>query len=169
MSRLQQFKFHIRSILRHAPHIEVDTIRQSFNKEQQSVDCVLDYFKNGYGQCQIYSLPFIGTRLDFISNRFPLFDVKNTFSNVTTLLLFDDAALILHNIYVDYAKQLLCRSCLPCLVKLIIYNDSLSAVIADNNQQARENCSKVASLQIIEPWIEPTSDQLNFFPSVINL
>ncbi|CAF1145820.1 unnamed protein product [Rotaria sp. Silwood1] len=79
------------------------------------------------------------------------------------------AALILHNIYVDYAKQLLCRSCLPCLVKLIIYNDSLSAVIADNNQQARENCSKVASLQIIEPWIEPTSDQLNFFPSVINL
>ncbi|CAF1560368.1 unnamed protein product [Rotaria sp. Silwood1] len=90
MSRLQQFKFHIRSILRHAPHIEVDTIRQSFNKEQQSVDCVLDYFKNGYGQCQIYSLPFIGTRLDFISNRFPLFDVKNTFSNVTTLLLFDD-------------------------------------------------------------------------------
>jgi hypothetical protein len=212
MPHLYQFKFHIRSILRRAPHIEVDTIRQSFVRQQQPVDCVLDYFKNRYGQCQIYSLPFIGTRLDFISNRFPLFDVKNIFSNVTTLLLFDDikpfenvffervarslprlrtldvfnqleqneketiktnliefnhlAALILHNIHVDYAEQLLCRSRLPCLVQLIIRNDSLLVVIAEDNQQARENCSKVESLQIIEPWIKPTSDQLNFFPSV---
>ncbi|CAF4311333.1 unnamed protein product [Rotaria sp. Silwood2] len=215
MPHLQQFKFHIRSILRRAPHIEVDTIRQSFVKQQQPVDCVLDFFKNRYGQCQIYSLPFIGTRLDFISNRFPFFDIKDTFSNVSTLLLFDDVkpfesvffermvrslprlktlevfnqleqeekgtintnviefthltALILHDIHVDYAKQLLCRSRLPCLVELIICNDSLLVIIAENNQHARENCSKVESLQIIEPWIKPTSDQLNFFPSVINL
>ncbi|CAF1123221.1 unnamed protein product, partial [Rotaria sordida] len=90
MPRLRQFNYHIRSILKHASHIKIDKIRQSFLKEQQSFDCVLDHFKNNYGQCQIYSLPFIGTRLDFISNRFPLFDINNTFSNVTILLLFDD-------------------------------------------------------------------------------
>jgi hypothetical protein len=90
MPRLPQFNFHIRSILKNASHITIDQIRQSFLKQQQPFDCVLDHFKNNYGQCQIYSLPFIGTRLDFVSNRFPLFDINNTFSNVTTILLFDD-------------------------------------------------------------------------------
>jgi hypothetical protein len=90
MPHLRQFNFHIRSILNNASHITIDQIRQSFQKQQQSFDFVLDYFNNNYGQCQIYSLPFIGTRLDFISNRFPLFDINNTFSNVTTLTLFDD-------------------------------------------------------------------------------
>ena len=90
MPHLRQFNFHIRSILKNASHITTDQIRQSFLKQQQPFDCVLDHFMNKYGQCQIYSLPFIGTRLDFVSNRFPLFDINNTFSNVTTLLLFDD-------------------------------------------------------------------------------
>jgi len=54
------------------------------------VDCRLDYLKNEYGQCEIDSLPFVGNRLDFISNRFPLFDIKNRFVNMTMLLLFDD-------------------------------------------------------------------------------
>ncbi|CAF3926477.1 unnamed protein product [Rotaria sp. Silwood1] len=91
MPHLRQFHFHIRSIVAYASHIDIDTIRQSFVHQPQSVDCVLDYFNNRCGQYQIFSLPFIGTRLDFISNRFPLFDEnKNTFSNVTTILLFDD-------------------------------------------------------------------------------
>ncbi|CAF2512732.1 unnamed protein product [Rotaria sp. Silwood2] len=90
MPRLRQFNFHIRSILKNASHIMTDQIHQSFVKQQQSSDCVFDHFKNNYGQCQIYSLSFIGTRLDFVSNRFPLFDNNNTFSNVTILLLFDD-------------------------------------------------------------------------------
>ncbi|CAF1155641.1 unnamed protein product [Rotaria sordida] len=89
MPHLCQFNFHIRSILENAPHVELDTIRQSFFR-QQSVNCAVNYFNNNYGQCQIYSLPFIGTRLDFIFNRFPLFDITNTFCMVTTLLLFDD-------------------------------------------------------------------------------
>ncbi|CAF4919924.1 unnamed protein product, partial [Rotaria sp. Silwood2] len=59
-------------------------------KQRQPFDCVLDNFNNNYGQCQIYSIPFIGTRLDFVSNRFPLYDINKTFSNVTILLLFDD-------------------------------------------------------------------------------
>ncbi|CAF1207774.1 unnamed protein product [Rotaria sordida] len=90
LPRLCQFNYHIRSILKNTFHITINQIRQSFLKHEQSFDCVLDHFKNKYGQCQIYSLPFIGSRLDFISNRFPLFDIKNTFSNVTILLLFDD-------------------------------------------------------------------------------
>ncbi|CAF1264332.1 unnamed protein product [Rotaria sordida] len=90
MSHLRQFSFHIRSMLKNASHITIDQIRQSFLRQQQPFDCVLDHFNNNSGQCQIYSLPFIGTRLDFVSNRFPLFDINKTFSNVTTLLLFDD-------------------------------------------------------------------------------
>jgi hypothetical protein len=91
MSHLHQFHFHIRSVLENAPHVETDTIRESFRKEKyEFVDCTLDYFNNNYGQCQIYSLPFIGTRLDFGSNRFPFFDINKTFSMVTILLLFDD-------------------------------------------------------------------------------
>jgi hypothetical protein len=212
MSHLRQFNFHIRSVLGGTSHIDIDTIRQSFIQQKQPVDFALDYFNNNYSQCQIYSLPFIGNRLDFISNRFPLFDVNNTFSNVTKLLLFDDikpfenafferlaralphlkildvfnqleqeektkitadliefpqlAALILHYIHADYAEQLLCRSRLPCLIELIIRRDPLLVIIADNNKQARDNCSNVQSLRIVEPRIELTSDHLNFFPLI---
>jgi hypothetical protein len=75
LSHLWQFNFHIRSILKNARHVEINTIRQSFKKQKEhSFDCVLDYFNNNFDQCQIYSLPFIGVRLDFISNRFPLID-----------------------------------------------------------------------------------------------
>ena len=76
--------------MHNASHVTIDHNRQNFVKLQQTFTCILDHFKKQYGQCQIYSLPFIGTRLDFISNRFPLFDSSNTFSNVTSLLLFDD-------------------------------------------------------------------------------
>jgi len=212
MPHLRQFHFHIRSVLKSTSHINIDTIRQSFAQQKQPVDCALDYFNNNYSQCQIYSLPFIGNSLDFISNRFPLFDVNNTFSNVTRLLLFDDikpfekaffervaralphlkildvynqleqeekikittnliefpqlVGLILHYIHADYVEQLLYRSRLPCLLELIIRQDLLLALIADNNKQARDNCSKVEALYIVEPRIQPTTDHLNFFPSI---
>ena len=91
MSRLSQFNFHIRSILKNASHVRIEQIRRSFRKRQaQTFDCVLDHFNNKYSQCQIYSLPFIDTRLDFVSNRFPLFSLDHRFANVTHLLLFDD-------------------------------------------------------------------------------
>ena len=90
MPRLRLFNYHIRSILKNAPHITTEQVRRSFVRQQQSFDCVVDHFKNSYEQCHIYSLPFVGTRLDFVSNRFPLFDDNKTFSNVTILLLFDD-------------------------------------------------------------------------------
>ncbi|CAF3201995.1 unnamed protein product [Rotaria sp. Silwood2] len=213
MPHLRQFHFHIRSIVAYASHIDIDTIRQSFVHQEQSVDCVLDYFNNSCGQCQIFSLPFIGTRLDFISNRFPLFDEnKNTFSNVTTILLFDDvkpfeynffrlvsralphlkslevfnrleqeektmittnliefphlATLILDDIHMDYTKQFLCRTHLPCLVELLIHYEPLSTIIAQHPEEARNNCSKIEFLYFVDVSTDPTDPLLNFFPTL---
>ncbi|CAF1060378.1 unnamed protein product [Rotaria sordida] len=210
MPHLCQFNFHIRSILENAPHVELDTIRQSFFR-QQSVNCAVDYFNNNYGQCQIYSLPFIGTRLDFISNRFPLFDITNTFCMVTTLLLFDDiepfesifferlaqalphlrtleiinkleqkdkirtttnnlkfshlTTLILFDIHMNYAEQLLSRTYLPSLNELAIRNDILLPIINQNQHQTRDNCSRVERLQTSEPLYNSVNVVQNYFPS----
>ncbi|CAF2222920.1 unnamed protein product [Rotaria magnacalcarata] len=257
MPHLCQFHVHIRSILPNASHVEVDTIRQSFMKQQQSVDCAIDYFNNNHGQCQIYSLPFIGTRLDFISNRFPLFDTNKTFSMVTKLLLFDDiqpfesvffecvsralpnlktldmmneleqqekietttnnlefthlttlifqcvffecvsralphlktldimneleqqekietttnnlefthlTTLILFDIHLDYAEQLLCRSHLPSLIELAIDSTILLKIIAQDQQQAKDNCSRVGTLLTSHPFYHSIDTLRNFFP-----
>ncbi|CAF1309438.1 unnamed protein product [Adineta ricciae] len=102
---LHQFKFHIRSILKNVSHEIINETHQSFLRQQPFI-CSYDSFKNNYGQCQIYSLPFIGTRLDFVSNRFPLFN--GSFSNVTTLLLFDDV-LPFENIFFQRLAQALPR------------------------------------------------------------
>ena len=211
LPRLCQFHFHIRSILRKASLITIDQIRQSFLNEQQSFHCVLDHFKNGYGQCQIYSLPFPGTRLDFISNRFPLFDPNKTFANVTILLLFDDvkpfesvffeclaqalprlqtleiinqleqqekkmnaiqtnidfthlAVLILCDIHMDYAQQFLCQIPLPSLIELAIDKNILFRIIAQNQEQARDNCSRVGTIRTSEPSYQSIDVIRNFFP-----
>jgi hypothetical protein len=216
MPHLRQFHFHIRSIIKNAPHINIDTIRQSFAKQhEQTVDYTIDYFNNNFGQCQIYSLPFIGTRLDFISNRFPLFDTNNIFSMVTVLLLFDDiqpfendffrrvsralprlrtlqifneleqqekidattnniqfahlATLILITIHLDYAEQFLCRIHLPSLTELVIDNDMLLPIIAQNQQQARDNCSRVETLRTPEPFNHSIDSVCHFFPLAFNL
>ncbi|CAF1100941.1 unnamed protein product [Rotaria sordida] len=210
MPRLRQFNYHIRSILKNASHITIDQIRQSFLKQQQPFDCVLDNFNNNYGQCQIYSLPFIGTRLDFVSNRFPLFDINKTFSNITILLLFDDvkpfesiffervaralpqlrtleifnqleqqekttakkisidfthlAVLILYDIHIDYAQQFLCQIHLPSLIELVINKDILLTIIDENQQQARDNCSRVGTIRTSKPSYESIDIIENFFP-----
>jgi len=211
MPHLRQFNFHIRSILKNTFRITINQIRQSFQKQQQqSFDCVLDHFKNNYGQYQIYSLPFIGTRLDFISNRFPLFDINNTFSNVTILLLFDDvkpfqsifferlaqalprlkmleiinqleqqekitaiktsidfahlAVLILRDIHMNYAELFLCQIQHSALIELVIDKDILLKIIAENHQQARDNCSRIGSLITSKPSYESIDVIQNFFP-----
>jgi hypothetical protein len=210
MSYLRQFNFHIRSILKNASHVTVDQIRQSFEKRQQSFDYVLDYFNNKYGQCQIYSLPFIGTRLEFVSNRFPLFNNNNTFSNVTILLLFDDVkpfesifferlvhalprlhtleiinqleqqekmiatktkidfghldVLILIDVHMDYAEYFLGQIHLSSIKKLMIDKYILLTIIAQNQQQARENCARVRILKTTKPSYESIDTIRNFFP-----
>ncbi|CAF3726374.1 unnamed protein product [Rotaria sordida] len=211
MRHLRQFNFHIRTIFENATHVEIDTIRQSFMKyQQESVDCAVDFFNNNYGQCQIYSLPFIGNRLDFISNRFPLFNMTKTFSMVTMLLLFDDvkpfenlffariardlshlktlelfneleqqektkvttnniefthlSTLLLFDIHMDYAEQFLYRSHLPSLIELAIHEDILLAIITQDQQQARNNCSKVEHLVTLETLDDSIDAVRNFFP-----
>jgi hypothetical protein len=59
----------IRSSVQRAPHINIETIRQTFINQRQSVDCAVDYFNNRYDQCQIFSLPFVGilSLIDFHS------------------------------------------------------------------------------------------------------
>ncbi|CAF2825535.1 unnamed protein product [Rotaria sp. Silwood2] len=210
MPHLRQFNYHIRSILKNASHITIDRIRQSFLKQRQPFDCVLDNFNNNYGQCQIYSIPFIGTRLDFVSNRFPLYDINKTFSNVTILLLFDDikpfesvffervaralprlrtleiinqleqqektttkkinidfahlTVLILYDIHMDYAQQFLCQIYLPSLIELAINKDILLTIIDQNQQQARDNCSRVGRVLTSKPSYESIDIIRNFFP-----
>ncbi|CAF1294371.1 unnamed protein product [Rotaria sordida] len=211
MPYLHQFNFHIRTIFQNATHVEINTIRESFLKyQQESIGCTVDYFNNNYGQCQIYSLPFIGNRLDFISNRFPLFDINNTFSMVTMLLLFDDvkpfenlffariardlpylktlemfngleqqektivttnnlefthlSTLILFDIHMDYAELFFYQSHLPRLIELAIHKDILLAIITQNQQQARDNCSKVEHLVSSEKLNDSIDAVRNFFP-----
>jgi hypothetical protein len=210
MPRLRQFNFHIRSILKNPSHRTIDQIRQSFLKYEQSFGCVLDHFKNNYGQCQIYSLPFISNRLDFVSNRFPLFDIDKTFENVTILLLFDDvkpfeslffervaralpqlrtleiinqleqrektttkknnidfahlAVLILYDIHMDYAQQFLCQIHLCSLIELAINKDILLTIIDQNQQQARDNCSRVGRILTSKPSFDSIHAIRNFFP-----
>ncbi|CAF1491474.1 unnamed protein product [Adineta ricciae] len=110
MPNLHQFHFHIRSIFKGASQTTADQILQGFVKREQhqSFHCVIDHFNNSYGQCQIYSLPFIGTRLDFVSNRFPFFDNHSTFSSVTTMLLFDDVEPF-ENVFFERIAQVLPR------------------------------------------------------------
>ena len=210
MPRLRQFNYHTRSILKNVSHVKIDQIRQSFQKQKQPFDCVLDHFNNNYSQYQSYSLPFVGTRLDFVSNRFPLFDTNNTFSNVTTLLLFDDvkpfeniffervsralprlrtleiinqleqqekptiqkihidfghlAVLILYDIHISYAQQFLCQIDLPSLIELAINKEILLTIINQNQQQARDNCSRVGTILTSEPSFESIDIIRNFFP-----
>jgi hypothetical protein len=110
MPNLHQFHFHIRSIFKDVSQTTADQILQSFVKrqQQQSFHYAIDHFNNNYGQYQIYSLPFIGTRLDFVSNRFPFFDNNSTFSNVTILLLFDDVEPF-ENVFFERIAQILPR------------------------------------------------------------
>ncbi|CAF3539346.1 unnamed protein product [Rotaria sp. Silwood1] len=92
---------------------------------------------------------------------------EETKSTTTKFIVFPHlAALILHDIHVDYAEQLLCRSHLPHLIELVIPNNALLLIIANNNQQTKDNCAKIEKVRIVEPWVEQISVQLNFFPSV---
>ena len=74
--------------------------------------------------------------------------------------------LILHNIHFDYVEQLLYRSSLPNLIELFIRHDAFLYLLDKNDEQTRKNCENVETVRIVEPWIEPTIDQLNFFPLI---
>ncbi|CAF4845617.1 unnamed protein product, partial [Rotaria sp. Silwood2] len=60
------------------------------------------------------------------------------------------------DIHLNYAEQLLCQSGLPCLIELVIRNNAPWAIIDPNQQQVREECSKVEIRQVVVPWTELT-------------
>ncbi|CAF4062314.1 unnamed protein product [Rotaria sp. Silwood2] len=61
------------------------------------------------------------------------------------------------DIHLNYAEQLLCQSGLPCLIELVIRNNAPWAIIDPNQQQVREECSKVEIRQVVVPWTELTT------------
>jgi hypothetical protein len=69
----------------------------------------------------------------------------------------------------DYAEQFLCQTRLPSLIELAIDNDMLLAIIAQHQQQARDNCSRVEMLRTPEPFNDAIDADRNFFPLVFNL
>lgn len=102
MPYLRQFHYHIRLVLNNVSHL---TFNENFLQQEQSFGDTIDYFRNNYVQYQMYSLPFVGNRLDFVSNRFPLFNNK-TFSNVTILTLFDDVKPFENSFFENVARTL---------------------------------------------------------------
>ena len=126
--RLRHFDFHIHTTLRYVPHHLTDF-------RSLSSTCSLEYFSKRRGQCHVFSLTFLGNRLDPLSNRFPLFELPR----LTTL--------ILHDIHLDYAEQVPCRSHLPSRVKLVIRHTPLLTVAAQDHRQAWENCSNLRRLR----------------------
>jgi hypothetical protein len=131
MPHLCQFSFHIRSILDSAPHVEIDTIRQSFLRQQQSVDCTVDYFNHNYRTLEVFNKLEQQEKITATTNNLK-------FTHLDTLILFD--------IHMDYAEQLLCRTYLPCLNELAIRNDILLTIITQDQHQTIDNCSRVERL-----------------------
>ncbi|CAF1215919.1 unnamed protein product [Rotaria sordida] len=100
--------------------------------------------------------------------RFQTFEVINQFAQkkkintiINTIEFPHLNLFILHNIHINYAEQLLCQS---RLIERVIRDDPLLIIIYQNQQQTRDNCSKVKTLPIVELWLEPISIHLNFFP-----
>ncbi|CAF4169428.1 unnamed protein product [Rotaria magnacalcarata] len=61
-------------------------------------------------------------------------------------ILFEPV-LILYYIHIDYVKQLICQINLLSLIEFGIKKDILFTIISQNQQQARDNCSKVEILR----------------------
>ncbi len=49
----------------------------------------------------------------------------------------------LYNIHIDYAEKIFCQSHLPSLVELVIHYELLLMIVTQNQQQTRDNCSKI--------------------------
>ena len=74
------------------------------------------------------------------------------------------AVLILYDIHMDYAEQLLYQINQSSLIELVLDTDILWKIIAENNEQARKNCSRVGTLHTFIPSDESNDLISNFFP-----
>ncbi len=66
----------------------------------------------------------------------------------------------------DCAEQFLCRTHLPCLIELVIHKGILLTIVAQDQQQARDNCSKVENLLTSEIFYDSVDAVRNFSPLV---
>jgi hypothetical protein len=74
------------------------------------------------------------------------------------------AVLILYNIHMDYAQQFLHQIHLPSLIELALDKDILLTIIDQNQQQERDNCSRVGTILKSKPFFESIDIIRNFFP-----
>jgi hypothetical protein len=63
----------------------------------------------------------------------------------------------------DYAEQFLCQIDLSSLLELAIDKDILFTIIDQNQQQARDNCSRVGTIITSKPSYQPIDTIRNFF------
>ncbi|CAF2145333.1 unnamed protein product [Rotaria magnacalcarata] len=179
MPRLNQFIFNIRSIinynnLNYFPSNE-DIHRTFINFKDNQVTSCVDYFPTSkYGQCHIYSCPFILTYYENLTNNFP----GGLFNTVQQIELFDEQLTIinseqqnfnnenrkysiinyyhltkLHLVHVhdDYAEQFLLdtKTYLSNYIQLSIHYDQLQRVTEYfTRNTTRYNCSKVKQLYL---------------------
>jgi len=73
------------------------------------------------------------------------------------------AVLILHDIHLDYAEQFLSQIQLPSLIELFIDKEILFKIIAQNQQPARDNCSRVGIIRTSTPSYQSIDTIQNFF------
>jgi len=64
----------------------------------------------------------------------------------------------------NYVEQFLCLTQLSSLIELAINKDILFTIISQNQQQARDNCSRVRTIQTSEPSYESINTIRNCFP-----
>jgi hypothetical protein len=116
-------------------------------------------FENAFFACVARALPHLKTLEIFNELEQQEKATMNLeFAHLSTLILFD--------IHMDYAEQFLCRSHVPCLIELAIHKDILLAIIAQDQQQARDNCSKVENLLTSKKCYDSVDVLRNFFPLV---
>ncbi|UJR11797.1 hypothetical protein I4U23_015977 [Adineta vaga] len=108
-------------------------------------------------------LPNLHTFFRIVAQALP--HLKSLETTTNSIEFTNLITLILCNIHRDYAEQLFCRSRVPHLVELLIHYEPLLAIVTDDQQQARINCSKIELIRIVESPDE-TEDLLNFFPNL---
>ncbi|CAF1393948.1 unnamed protein product [Rotaria magnacalcarata] len=151
MPHLRQFNYHFHSILKDASHIK---ILQSFLKQQEPFETIL--FER-----MSRALPRLRT-LEIIDQ---FEQQENSVSLMKTNIDFPHlAVLILYYIHIDYVKQLICQINLLSLIEFGIKKDILFTIISQNQQQARDNCSKVEILRTSKPSYESIYTIRNFSP-----
>jgi hypothetical protein len=64
----------------------------------------------------------------------------------------------------DYAQQFVCQIHLPSTTELAINKDALLTIIDQNQQQARDNCSRGGRILTSEPSYESLDIIRNFSP-----